>query len=201
MLKPVRVGVCVVVALAALGVWFDRGALAFVEAQGVRHATDAAVEMATVWLRQSRLAAVRAGVQPMPPDIRSKLARYFPASLLNGVRYRVGFGSDSTMQGVALGVKGKDAITLINVVVFRTAKKAQNDELWAHEMQHVCQFKRWGVRGFVRRYLKDSWAVEWQAYETEFNYERYLKGIVKHPHGPCPAQQSGSSGAPTPGSH
>lgn len=176
-------------ALAVLGVWLNPGALADVEAASVQRATDTAVDLAIVWLRQSRQAAVRAGVQPMPPDIRSKLARYFPASLLDGVRYRVGFKSDTTMQGAALGVKGEDAITLINVVVFRTAKKARNDELWAHEMQHVCQFRRWGVDGFVRRYIKNDWAVEWQAYETEFNYERYLKGIVKQRHGPCPAKQ------------
>lgn len=191
--------VIVLAALLALGAWLNRGALADVAAEGMQHATDAAVEMAGAWLRRSRRQALRAGVQPIPAGMRAKLARYFPASLLDAVRYRVGVSTDPTLQGLALGTKRKDAITLIDVVVFRNAKDARNDELWAHELEHVCQFRRWGVEGFVRRYLKNDWAVEWKAYETEFTYERYLKGLVKHRHAPCPARHRLPAFNPKPG--
>ena len=150
---------------------------------------QAADRVAVAWLLRSRRDAVRAGVHPIPAAMRRKLRRYFPPSLLKSVRYRISDSPGTSMQGMVLGSGRKDAITLVNVIVFRTARKAGNDELWAHELEHACQFRRWGVRGFVRRYLKNEWAVEWQAYETEFRYERYLKGLVRQRHPPCPLRQ------------
>lgn len=178
-------------AVITLGVLALSGAVwAAVGEPGRPAAQRAARHIAVLWLLRSRAQAVQAGVRPIPPAMRRKLRRYFPAALLRSVRYRVGARPAATMQGLVLDSGRKDAITLINVIVFRTARKARNDELWAHELEHACQFRRWGVAGFVRRYMRNDWAVEWQAYETEFRYERYLKGLVKHRHGPCPLEHA-----------
>src|SRR5699024_9332514 len=108
-----------------------------------------------------------AGVRTIPSGMREKLVRYFEPELLDRVRYRVGESAPGSLASFAFELRDKDAITLDDVIVFRTADKALDDVLWAHELEHVRQYRRWGVGEFARRYLIDRHAVEWPAYKTQ----------------------------------
>jgi hypothetical protein len=63
------------------------------------------------------------------------------------------------------------AIALIDVVMFRNERDAQNNpKLWAHELTHIQQYQRWGVLDFAKRYVKDHGGVE---AEADANAERF----------------------------
>jgi len=92
------------------------------------------------WILVSREAAISAGVSPIPVDIRNRLARLFPASLLDRVRFKTGSGFLGTLQWFRSEMEGKGAITLKDVIVFANASDAMgNLRLWAHELEHVRQ--------------------------------------------------------------
>ncbi len=124
-----------------------------------------AVDALARWIATSRADAIQAGVSPIPPSIRAKLKGYFPEAMLAKVRYRVGMGSDFSLQTKAFQGGNAVAITLDDVILFRSADDAaRNVELWAHELHHVRQYQSWGVTGFAQRYTRDHRVVEAEAY-------------------------------------
>jgi hypothetical protein len=68
--------------------------------------------------------ALRAGVDPIPPDIRANLTGFIPDSTLNVVRYRVGGGGDLTLQVNAIRYGEAAAITLDYVVIFKEQSRS-----------------------------------------------------------------------------
>jgi hypothetical protein len=121
--------------------------------------------------------AVKAGVQPIPPAMRKQLAMVFPIELLDRVRYRVGRENSMTMQAFQYG--HVQAVTLIDVIVFRNETDAlTNDALWAHELTHVRQYDRWGLEEFARRYVNDHKAVEDEAYGFQSEYQARKTGVA-----------------------
>ena len=76
------------------------------------------------------------------------------------------------------------AITLIDVVLFRSDWDGRHDlKLWAHEMTHVEQYRRWGVDGFAGRYVADSGAVEREAYANADRFEAWRSSAAtQRPH-------------------
>ena len=113
----------------------------------------------------SRDAAWEQGTQPVPPHIRQALLDWYPADLLDSIEYRTGIPEDSTLQSLAMRHGDATAITLIDTIVFADAWDAENNvSLWAHEVKHVEQFRRWGLLEFARRYVRDHQAVEAEAY-------------------------------------
>lgn len=128
-----------------------------------RAGEDLAGEALAQWIVASRDDAVKAGVRPMPDAVRARLRGHLPEALLARVRYRVGTGHELSLQTNAF--KGNAAaITLGDVILFRAEEQAGADvRLWAHELAHVRQYDRWGVRGFARRYTRDHLAVEAEA--------------------------------------
>ena len=124
-----------------------------------------AVDALARWIATSRADAIQAGVSPIPASIRAKLKGHFPEAMLAKVRYRVGMGSDFSLQTKAFQGGNAVAITLDDVILFRSADDAaRNIELWAHELHHVRQYQSWGVTGFAQRYTRDHRAVEAEAY-------------------------------------
>ena len=116
------------------------------------------------WIARSRDDALRAGVQQMPFQMKQKLRRYYPDSLLNKVQYRVGASGDLALQNSVFNLGGMAAIALDYVIVFRNADQAQwDDKLWAHEVAHIDQYQSWGTRDFAIRYLRDFNAVGGEA--------------------------------------
>ncbi len=116
----------------------------------------------------SRDAAWTQGTQPMPPNIRDALLRWYPADLLDSVEYRVGVAEDASIQSLSMRYSDATAVTAIDMIIFHDAWDAQNNvALWGHEMKHVEQFRDWGLMDFARRYVRDHQAVEAEAYAIE----------------------------------
>lgn len=128
------------------------------------------------WLLQSRQAALRAGTEPIPLMIRAQLAPFYDEALLESVRFRVGITDEMDAATVMLQNPDVQAVTLVDVVVFRDASAAANDAaLWAHELWHVQQYRDWGTAGFAQRYTRDFQSVERPAYEMGERVRKALR--------------------------
>jgi hypothetical protein len=114
----------------------------------------------------SRDAAWAQGTDPMPPHIREALLNWYTADLLDSIEYRVGGAEDASVQSLSMRYSDATAVTAIDTIIFEDAWDAQNNlSLWAHEVKHVEQFRRWGLMGFARAYVRDHQAVEAEAYD------------------------------------
>ncbi len=124
-----------------------------------------AAELLAQWITISRQENLAAGTQPMPPHVVEALAGYFPLALLHSVRFRAGQITNLSLPALAFQYGDAAAVTLDDVVVFNREADAQTDlKLWAHELTHVMQYRRWGIDGFAARYVADSNGVEREAY-------------------------------------
>lgn len=129
-----------------------------------------------IWLLQSRQAALRAGSEPIPLMIRAQLAAFYDDALLDAVRFRIGITDEMDAATVMLQNPDVQAVTLVDVVVFRDAGAAAEDAaLWAHELWHVQQYREWGTDGFAQRYTRDFQSVEGPAYEMQARVRRALR--------------------------
>ncbi|MCF4124325.1 eCIS core domain-containing protein [Methylobacterium sp. SyP6R] len=122
-------------------------------------------------IQASRNDAISAGVSPIPPNIRNALSGFFPDDIINTVRFRVGLGNDLLLASNAFRYGDAIAITLVDVIMFKNANQAFGDiALWAHELGHVEQYRRWGLIDFSKRYVKDSSGVENEANSRANNF-------------------------------
>lgn len=126
----------------------------------------------------SRERAIAAGVRAIPPGVQRALLGFFPASLLQRVRYRVVTDQEGLLlPQLAFDSGHADAMTLGDVILFRREHTAQTDlVLWAHELTHVMQYQRWGTDGFAARYLRDHDAVEREARENAARFRTWQRG-------------------------
>ena len=120
----------------------------------------------------SRDVAIK-GSFPIPPDIRKQLTGYSSEASMNRVRYRIGDVGTFNLATVLERGRFADAVTLIDVVVFRDALTAATVSAWAHELTHVDQYHEWGVHGFAVRYAQNWLAVENTAYAKGDGFERW----------------------------
>ncbi len=128
-------------------------------------------ELLAELIQSSREATIASGVRPMPPQIHRALLGYFPDAMLRKVRYVSGQADAITVPGLAMSYGHIDAVTLIDVILFRDDSAARTDaRLWAHELTHVMQYERWGVEGFAQRYLQDADAVEREARDNAVRF-------------------------------
>lgn len=112
------------------------------------------------WIRHSRDEVRRSGASPLPVGIRAAFSPYFPAHILDSVRVKKrGFGF-LNVANPSINVSGKDAIVLIDVIVFRDDYETASMYLWAHELQHVVQYAQWGLADFSKRYVKQYGEIE-----------------------------------------
>ena len=126
-------------------------------------------------IARSRDDALNQGVRAIPPQIRANLEGFIPARSLDVVRYRVKGGGDLTLQVNSIRYGEARAITLDYVVVFASEQDAlYNPTLWAHELTHMGQYQRWGIKDFSIRYLRNYEAVEREAYEAETKYVAWV---------------------------
>lgn len=112
-------------------------------------------------IRFSRGQALNRGVNPIPPQIRQKLSPYFPAQILDKVRW-------TTANGISLDGALKNwfnqegAITYDEVIVFAGTDLTTNTELWAHELTHVLQYAQLGIETFAFQY-----SFNWNQMESQ----------------------------------
>jgi hypothetical protein len=142
--------------------------------------SDYAAGLLAQWIDNSRSEAVQQGVQPMPLPVYRALRSYFPPGLLDSVRYRGGSTTDDPLPFLAFTYGDATALTLGDVIMFRDPAAAQHDlKLWAHELTHVLQYRRWGLQGFAARYVSDHAGVEREAYA---NADRFVAWHNRNAH-------------------
>lgn len=135
-----------------------------------------AAQALAVWLQQSRDQAVQGGTEPIPLEIRAQLQPYYPDDVLMAARYSVGALDDLNAGQAIMQNPDTEAVTLVDVIVFRSEEDAQKDvALWAHELWHVKQYQEWGVQGFATRYSENFDAVEAPAYEMQRRVAKDLR--------------------------
>ena len=116
-------------------------------------------------LQASREAARAEGTRPIPPHIRKALLPWFPADLLDSIAYRVDSAKAGSIQALSIRYGDAIAVAVIDTIIFANPRDAEtNLTLWAHEVQHVAQFRAWGVYGFAQAYVRDHEAVEREAW-------------------------------------
>lgn len=128
------------------------------------------------WILRSRASASREGTLPIPTEIRRQLLQFYPAELLDAVRYKVGDTDELSAARNVMQNPDIKAVTLVDIIVFRNAQMAEQDAaLWAHELLHVQQYREWGSAGFAARYSRDFNAVEAPAYRRQAEIARILR--------------------------
>ncbi len=115
-------------------------------------------------IRFSRSQALREDVRRPPPEVREALAPYFEPAVLDSTRWSLAGHDLGAGTLLARWYYEEGAVTLRDVIVFSDAEVARNIWLWAHELAHVEQYRRYGIDGFARRY-----AADWRALEAEAN--------------------------------
>ena len=122
------------------------------------------------WLVKSKSRSSE-GSRAIPENIALLLRGFYPDALLDAVKFKVGDPGPFNLSRLSIHYGGAQAVTLIDIVVFKSADDAyKNAGLWAHELHHVQQFAEWGVRDFSERYMRDWYAVEHAAYERQGEY-------------------------------
>jgi len=95
-------------------------------------------------------------------------------------RTRYGIAPDKgalSLPTLAFSYGDAAAITLVDVVLYRDERVAQQDlVLWAHELTHVVQYQRWGLDGFAARYVRDRNAVEKEARDNAARFRAWHEG-------------------------
>jgi hypothetical protein len=104
--------------------------------------------------------------RPLPPDVRQRLAAFYPSTVLENARWTVGSLSisvpDVTNQYRKTFEDVENAVTVGHVTVFVT-DPGQNYHWWAHELQHQVQYSQWGIDSFAYRYVTTCHDVEQNA--------------------------------------
>lgn len=133
------------------------------------------------WFIESRDTAIY-GASPIPLQIRNQLTGFYDEDLLNRVRFKIGDAGTLNLANLSIQYGDADAVTLIDVVVFKNKNDAYNNPtLWAHELKHVQQFREWGVRNFSIRYIRSWNSVENEAYDAENMFARTNSQTVPSP--------------------
>ncbi|WP_448108218.1 eCIS core domain-containing protein [Pseudomonas azerbaijanoccidentalis] len=167
--------VCVVACFCAPGSEEDIGTI-------FENVNQMAVTGLENWIVLSRNTAATGDIQTIPLNIRAQLEPYYDLQVLDSARYKVGDDAELNAANTMLQNPDINAVTLIDIIVFRNAEDALNDvALWAHELKHVQQYQQWGVREFATRYTRDYNAVEAPAYEIQTQVSKALRGGAAQP--------------------
>ncbi len=141
------------------------------------HLLDYAGEALAALIDTARRDAITAGVSAIPPGIYRTLLGFFPADLLQKVRFAIGRTEPLDLPSLAFSYGDAIAMTLGEVILFKSERQARTDaSLWAHELTHVMQYQRWGVAGFADRYVRDSIGVEREAADNAKRFTAWQAG-------------------------
>jgi hypothetical protein len=123
-------------------------------------ATAPALAMA---IRLGRAEARRAGVRPLPRELKAALARHYPRDVLHRARWMVADPQSRLGQMLGYWQAPHGAVTLGEVIVFKSQRATGNERLLAHELVHVAQYRKLGIDRFARRYAANPAAIEEEA--------------------------------------
>ena len=116
-------------------------------------------------IRLGRLEAIRSGVQPISAESRRVFREHYPAAVINSARWLVASPNSRLGRVLARWPVEEGAITLGNVIVFKTRSASQSRALLAHELAHIQQYHTLGIDGFARRYAVRPEQVEAEAWQ------------------------------------
>lgn len=114
-------------------------------------------------IRLGRAEAIRTGVRPVPASLKRAFAGDFPNEILNDARWTVAAPGSRLGRLLARWPVAEGAVTLGEVIVFKTEAGSRNRRLFAHELAHVAQYRDLGISEFARRYAADPEPLEAEA--------------------------------------
>jgi Domain of unknown function (DUF4157) len=112
---------------------------------------------------ESRNTAIN-GSMPIPDDVRRAMSGYISEDSLNRARYKIGDSGFVNLAHLIEQGGRADAVTLVDVIIFRGPSEANDLSTWAHELTHVGQYAEWGVHSFAVQYARNWRSVEDPAY-------------------------------------
>jgi len=121
------------------------------------------------WIIASRNDAIN-GAMPMPPEVRQVLQYWYPSNLLDIMRWKIGQGGELNVANASTRYGEAEAITLIDVVIFRDQDAYLDLSTWVHEMKHIQQYADYGVHSFAVQYMRSWNSIEDPAYAIQAQF-------------------------------
>jgi hypothetical protein len=109
----------------------------------------------------------RVDASPVPAAIKEALAGWFDNGLLEDIRFKVG---DESFFYSSSFIADTSAVTVVDVIVFKSAAAASTPALWAHQLVHAKQFREWGASTYLNRFFQNRDEVEAPAKAIERDY-------------------------------
>jgi hypothetical protein len=129
------------------------------------------------WIIASRNNVIN-GAMPMPTEVWQVLQYWYPPDLLSRMRWRIGPGGDLNVANASFNYGHAQAITLIDVVIFRDEAAFLDLSTWVHEMKHVEQYAAYGVHSFAIQYMRSWNSIENPAYAVEAQFRDAWNAVV-----------------------
>lgn len=107
--------------------------------------------------------------KPIPKSIKKLLKDYYDGATLEKAKYLVsaaGFTLPEAINGTqAFMGNHAFAVTVGNIIIFSVEPDNSDTAIlwWAHELQHVAQYEKWGIDGFAEKYVRNFPEVEKEA--------------------------------------
>jgi len=114
-------------------------------------------------IRLGRLEAIRAGAKPVPDGMKRRFKGHYSEALLDEARWTVAEPDSRLGRVLARWPVKEGAVTLGDVVVFKTQAASKDPSLFAHELAHVEQYRKLGITEFARLYAADPGPIEAEA--------------------------------------
>lgn len=116
-----------------------------------------------VAIRLGRLEALRAGAKPVPDRLKRRFRDHYDEAALDEARWIVAEPGTRLGRILARWPVKEGAVTLGNVIVFKTESASRDRSLFAHELAHVEQYRELGISGFASRYAANPEPIEAEA--------------------------------------
>ncbi|MBW3618172.1 MAG: DUF4157 domain-containing protein [Proteobacteria bacterium] len=111
-------------------------------------------------IRLGRLEALRAGTKPVPDRLKRQFRKHFDEAVLDEALWTVAEPETRLGRILARWPVKEGAVTLGNVIVFKTENASRNRSLFAHELAHVEQYRELGIGEFASRYAANPEPIE-----------------------------------------
>lgn len=105
--------------------------------------------------------ALRGGTKPVPDRFKRMFRKHYPDEVLDGARWTMAEPGSRLGRVLARWPVQEGAVTLGNVIVFKTENASRNRRLFAHELVHVDQYRK--LTAFAGRYAADPDPIEEEA--------------------------------------
>lgn len=116
-----------------------------------------------VAVQLGRIEALRSGTKPVPDRLKRLFQKHYSQKVLDEARWLVAEPGSRLGRVLARWPVKEGAVTLGNVIVFKTESGSKNRGLFAHELAHVEQYDELGIGQFARRYAADPEPIEEEA--------------------------------------